>query len=77
MGVRRGYLREFTCERGLLTGAVLLDYEGVVNEAMTVVKMKDWRQYIRSPKRSVLLYRPRYRIAVTSPDVKTVDELGC
>ncbi len=75
LGVRRGYLREFACERGLLTGAVLLDYEGVVNETMTVVKMKDWRQYIRSPKRSVLLYRPRYRIAVASPDVKTVDEL--
>ncbi len=75
LGVRRGYLREFACERGLLTGAALLEYEGIVNETMTVVKMKDWRHYIRSPKRNVLLYRPRYRIAVASPHMETVDEL--
>ena len=75
LGVRRRDLREFACEKGLLTGATLLEYEGLVSETMTVVKMKEWRQYIRSPKRNVLLYRPTYKMAVASPDPSVVGEI--
>jgi len=75
LGVRRNHLREFACKRGLLTGAALLEYEGVINETMIVVKMKGWGRYIRSPKRNVLLYRPKYKIAVASLDTEIIDEL--
>ncbi len=76
VGVRRRELREFSCEKGILTGAVLLSYEGTVNETMTVVKMKDWSKYIRTPKRNVLLYKPEYKVAVASPDLELMKELG-
>lgn len=74
MGVRRGHLREFACEKGLLTGAALMSYEGIVSETMTVVKMKGWREYIRTPKMSVLLYKPIYKVAVASPDRELIEE---
>ncbi len=75
VGVRRRELKEFACKKGILAGAVLLTYEGTVNETMTVVKMKNWREYIRTPKRSVLLYRPEYKVAVASSSQKLMKEL--
>ncbi len=75
MGVKRRELKEFACEKGILTGATLLGYEGTVNETMTVVKMKGWSKYIRTPKRNVLLYKPEYKIAVASPDPDLIKEL--
>lgn len=75
LGVRRWELREFSCEKGILAGAALLSHLGTINETMTVVKMKNWNEYIRTPKRSVLLYRPEYKIAVASPDPELMERL--
>ncbi|MEM2490524.1 MAG: CRISPR-associated protein Cas5 [Candidatus Korarchaeum sp.] len=75
LGIRRSHLRDFACEKGLLTGAALLGYEGIVSETMTVVKMKEWGRYIRTPKRSVLLYKPLYKVAVASPDLDLMRDL--
>ncbi len=74
LGVDRRNLQDFSCKNGVMTGAAMLGYEGLISETMTVVKMKDWRSFIRTPKRSVLLYRPSYLFAVSSTR-EVVDEL--
>ena len=76
LGVDRSQLRDFTCEKELMTGSMLLSYEGTVSETMTVIKMKEWkREIIRTPKRNVMLFRPSYKLAVASSDRKLIGEL--
>jgi len=75
LGIERCKLRDFACEKGLLAGSAILGYEGTVDETMTVVKLKGWKEFIRAPKRNILLYKPRYKMAIASPDAEVVGEL--
>lgn len=75
LGERRASLRDFACERELLAGSMMLGYEGTVSETMTVIKMKGWREVIRTPKRNVMLFKPSYKVAVASSSVELMGEL--
>ncbi len=74
LGVERRNLRDFACKNGVMTGAAMLGYEGLISETMTIIKVKGWRDFVRTPKRSVLLYRPSYVFAVSSTG-EVVEEL--
>ncbi len=75
LGIKRYNLRDFACEKGIMTGAMLLSYEGTISEVETLIKMKNWRKLIRTPKRSVMLYKPTYKIAIASPVTELIEEV--
>jgi CRISPR-associated protein Cas5 subtype I-B len=74
-GVKREFLKSFVSERRILTGATILGFEGLINEVATLIKMKDWREIIRTPVMSVILFRPNYRLAIASRDGSFIGEL--
>ncbi len=74
LGVMRGNLGDFACEKGLLTGAALLGYQGRVEDAMVLRELEGGGRS-RSVERISLLYRPTYRVAVASPDDDLIGEL--
>jgi len=75
LGIKKSVLKEFACNKELLAGSTMLSYEGMINETMTVMKMKGWREFIRTPKRNVILFRPSYKLALASSDAELIKEL--
>jgi len=75
MGIRRAYLKSFAEQNQIYTGAMLLSYEGIINEVASIIKIKNWKQFIRTPKKSVLLYKPTYKFAIYSPKNNVISEL--
>jgi len=74
-GIRRSSLRGFVSNKTMLTGVAMLGFDGLINEVATLVKMKEWRELIRTPVKNVILFRPKYRIAVASRDDDFLGEL--
>ena len=74
-GIRRGSLNGFVIEKGILTGVAMLGLDGLISEVATLVKMKGWRELIRTPVKNVILFKPKYRIAVASRDSSFLGEL--
>lgn len=75
LGVEKSLLKDFVREKELYSGAMLLNYDGLMSETMTVVKMKNWREIIRTPKRNVILFRPSYKFAIASSDHDLIQKL--
>lgn len=74
-GIRRRALKGFVSERKILAGVAMLGFEGLINEMAILLKMKEWRELIRTPVKNVILFRPKYRIAVASKDDSFLGEL--
>ncbi|MCS7102304.1 MAG: CRISPR-associated protein Cas5 [Candidatus Korarchaeum sp.] len=76
LGVRRPELAIKGKTLELKTGSMMLGYEGLISETMTVIKMKGWREAIRTPKRNVMLFRPSYKLAIASSNDEMIGELA-
>jgi len=74
-GIRRSSLKGFIAERNILTGVAMLGFDGLINEVATLLKIKSKRELIRTPIKNVILFRPKYRIAVASKDDTFLREL--
>lgn len=75
LGIKKFNLRDWARQNELLAGALMLSYEGIVDEMMTVVKMKGWMGFLRTPKKNIILFRPKYKVAIASLNQELTKEL--
>jgi len=75
LGIRRRDLPDFVKKNNILTGAMLLEFEGEGDELATLFKYKENREFIRTIKRSRFLYKPVYKFGVASTNEELISEL--
>ena len=64
MGIDRQDLREFAKETELYAGSRLISYKGIAEETVTITKIKPG-EAIPTPKKSVFVIEPKYRLAIS------------
>jgi len=74
LGIDKTQLKTFAREKNLFAGADLIEYAGIGSETSMILKLKG-KEVIPTPKKSVFLVDPKYRLAISSPDTNFLEEL--